>query len=37
MEGFSFVDIFAAQGIKYLVAIVFLLLLIRLWKFLQTF
>lgn len=35
MEGFTYVDIFATKGIEYLLVIVFLLVLIRLWKFLQ--
>jgi glycine cleavage system H protein len=36
MEGFTYVDIFATKGIEYLLVIGFLLVLIRLWKFLNT-
>ena len=35
-EGFTFVDLFATKGIEYLIVIVFLLILIRLWKFIQS-
>ena len=36
MEGFSYVDLFATKGVEYLLVIAFLLILIRLWKFLQS-
>ena len=36
MEDFSYVDLFATKGVEYLLVIVFLLILIRLWKFLQS-
>lgn len=35
MEGFKYVDIFATKGIEYLVAIVFLLMLIWFWRWLN--
>ena len=35
-EGFTLVDLFATKGIEYLIVIGFLLILIRLWKFLQA-
>ena len=35
MEGFTYFDVFATKGIEYLIVIVFLIVLIRLWKFLQ--
>lgn len=36
MDGFSYVDIYASKGPKYLLAIVFLGMLIVFWKFLNT-
>jgi glycine cleavage system H lipoate-binding protein len=35
MEGFKYVDIFASKGIEYIVAIIFLLMLIWFWKWLN--
>jgi len=35
MEGFTYIDIFATEGIEYLVVIVFLLLIIPFWMFLN--
>lgn len=35
-EGFTYIDLFSTKGIEYLLVILFLLILIRLWKFLQT-
>ena len=32
MEGFTYFDVFATKGIEYLIVIVFLIVLIRLWK-----
>lgn len=36
MEEFTYIDIFATKGIEYLLVIVFLIILIRLWKFLNS-
>ena len=35
MEGFTYVDIFATKGIEYLLVIVFLLVIIPFWMFLN--
>ena len=35
MEGFKYVDIFASKGIEYIVAIIFLLMLIWFWRWLN--
>lgn len=35
MEGFTYVDIFATKGIEYFLVIVFLIVLIPLWRFLN--
>jgi len=35
MEGFKYVDIFATKGIEYIVAIVFLIMLVWFWKWLN--
>ena len=35
-EGYTFVDLFATKGIEYLIVIILLVILIRLWKFLQS-
>jgi glycine cleavage system H lipoate-binding protein len=36
MEGFKYVDIFATKGIEYIIAIVFLIMLVWFWKWLNN-